>query len=132
MFVRPPVTPQLVLSESGGIIASSDDWIDDATASTIASYHLDPSDSQESAILATLNPGSYTVVVKPYDDPSLSTDNVPGIGLIELYDLHTTGGRAGNTDPRCSSTDPMNGFGFPARAARTHARPGDPSGPAGT
>lgn len=84
----------------GGIIATSDDWIDDSWASTIASYHLDPSNSRESAILATLSPGNYTVVVRPFDDPDDPNDNLPGTGLIELYDLHTTGGRAGNISTR--------------------------------
>jgi Matrixin len=85
---------------SGATLETSDDWIDGSSATTIASYHLDPSNSQESAILTTLNPGSYTVVLYPYDDPELSTDNLPGVGLIELYDLHTTGGRAGNISTR--------------------------------
>ena len=43
-------------NSSGGIIATSDDWIDSADATTIASYRLDPANSLESAILATLNP----------------------------------------------------------------------------
>jgi hypothetical protein len=84
----------------GGVLATSDDWIDDSWASTIASYHLDPTNSQESAILTTLSPGNYTVVLKPFDDPTDPNDNLPGIGLIELYDLHTTGGRAGNISTR--------------------------------
>ena len=84
----------------GGVLATSDDWIDDSWASTIASYHLDPTNSRESAILTTLTPGNYTVVVHPFDDPDDTTDNLPGVGLIELYDLHTTGGRAGNISTR--------------------------------
>jgi hypothetical protein len=81
----------------GGTIASSDDWIDDSNASTIASYHLDPSNSQESALLATLNPGNYTVVVRSFDN---GDGNLTGTALVELYDLHTTGGRAGNISTR--------------------------------
>jgi hypothetical protein len=87
-------------NSAGATLATSDDWIDDSNAVAIASYHLDPTNSQESAILATLNPGSYTVVVKPFDDPTDPDDNIPGTGLIELYDLHTTGGRAGNISTR--------------------------------
>lgn len=82
---------------SGATIATSDDWIDDSWASTIASYHLDPSNSRESAILATLNPGSYTVVLQAFDN---GDGNLTGTGLIELYDLHTSGGRAGNISTR--------------------------------
>jgi matrixin len=82
---------------AGGTIATSDDWIDDSWASTVASYHLDPANSQESAILATLNPGSYTVVVRSFDN---GDGNLTGTALVELYDLHTTGGRAGNISTR--------------------------------
>jgi hypothetical protein len=81
----------------GGTVASSDDWIDDSWATTIASYHLDPTNSQESAIMATLNPGSYTVVVHSFDN---GDGNLTGTALVELYDLHTTGGRAGNISTR--------------------------------
>jgi hypothetical protein len=84
-------------SSDGSTLQSSDDWIDDANASTIASYHLDPTNSRESAIIATLNPGSYTVVLRSYDN---GDGILTGTGLIELYDLHTTGGRAGNIATR--------------------------------
>ena len=82
---------------SDAIVATSDDWIDDSWASTVASYHLDPSNSQESAILATLNPGTYTVVVRSFDN---GDGNLTGTAVVELYDLHTTGGRAGNISTR--------------------------------
>jgi hypothetical protein len=90
--------PVIELHAAGGsTISMSDDWIDDSWASTIASYHLDPTNSRESAILATLNPGSYTVLLRSYDN---GDGNLTGTGLIELYDLHTTGGRAGNISTR--------------------------------
>jgi uncharacterized protein (DUF2141 family) len=81
----------------GTTISMSDDWVDDSWASTIASYHLDPTNSRESAILATLNPGSYTVLLRSFDN---GDGKLTGTGLIELYDLHTTGGRAGNISTR--------------------------------
>ena len=84
-------------SSSGATLATSDDWIDDSWSDTIASYHLDPSNSHESAILTTLNPGSYTVVVRSYDN---GDGKLTGTALVELYDLHTTGGRAGNISTR--------------------------------
>ena len=84
-------------NSAGGTIATSDDWIDDSWASTVASYHLDPSNSRESAILATLNPGSYTVLLRAFDN---GDGHLTGTGLIELYDLHTSGGRAGNISTR--------------------------------
>jgi hypothetical protein len=89
--------PVIELHSGASTIAESDDWVDDSWASTIASYHLDPTNSRESAILATLNPGSYTVLLRSYDN---GDGNLTGTGLIELYDLHTTGGRAGNISTR--------------------------------
>jgi hypothetical protein len=79
-------------------VATNDDWFTSADAATIASYRLDPPNSIESALILTLNPGSYTVVVKGYSDAS--TPAATGVGLFELYDLHTTGGRAGNVSTR--------------------------------
>lgn len=82
---------------AGQTLATSDDWVDDSWASTVASYHLDPSNSRESAILTTLNPGSYTVVVRSFDN---GDGHLTGTALVELYDLHVTGGRAGNISTR--------------------------------
>ncbi len=79
-------------------IAESDDWISSANAETIASYHLDPPNSLESAVLLTLQPGNYTAIIEGYSDASQPATT--GIGLFELYDLHTTTGRAGNISTR--------------------------------
>jgi hypothetical protein len=84
-------------SASGQTLAASDDWIEDSWASDVASYHLDPRNTRESAILATLDPGSYTVVVRSFDN---GDGHLTGTALVELYDLHTTGGRAGNISTR--------------------------------
>lgn len=89
--------PIMELHGSSGLIATSDDWIDSSNATTIASYHLDPANSLESAIIATLAPGSYTVIVRAFDNHD---GNLTGVGLVELYDLHTTDGRAGNISTR--------------------------------
>jgi hypothetical protein len=92
--------PTIELHDStNNIIASNDDWISSPDAQTIASYHFDPSNSIESAILVTLNPGNYTAIVKGYQDSS--TPAATGIGLFELYDLHLTNNvRAGNLSTR--------------------------------
>jgi hypothetical protein len=93
-----------VFNSSGALVAENDDWIGSvdrqtgrSNAETIASYRLDPPNSTESAILATLNPGSYTVVLRAFDN---GDGQLTGTGLIELYDVHTTGGRAGNISTR--------------------------------
>jgi hypothetical protein len=80
-------------------IAMNDDWaFTGADAETIGSYHLDPPNSRESALYLTLQPGTYTAVVQSFFDAQ--NPSMPGVGLFELYDLHTTGGRAGNISTR--------------------------------
>ena len=99
-ITNPISDPTIELHNSAGnIIASNDDWISSPDAQTIASYHLDPPNSIESAIIVTLNPGGYTAIVKGYQDSS--TPAATGIGLFELYDLHLTNNvRAGNISTR--------------------------------
>ena len=88
-------------------VATNDDWAFTGTmAETIASYHLDPSNSRESALYVTLQPGAYTAIVQSFSDPDFPP--VPGIGLFELYDLHTSGGRAGNISTRGQVLDSDN------------------------
>ena len=41
---------------------------------------IPPSNDLESAIDATLNPGAYTALIK-------GTNNLPGVALVEVYDL---------------------------------------------
>ncbi len=48
-------------------------------------------------MLRTLQPGNYTVLVRAYDN---GDGNLSGTGLVELYDLHTTNGRAANISTR--------------------------------
>ena len=79
-------------------VAINDDWFVGANAETIASFHLDPSNSRESALYLTLQPGAYTAVVQSFSDANFPPAS--GVGLVELFDLHTTGGRAGNISTR--------------------------------
>ncbi len=79
-------------------VASNDDWFTSADAETIASFHLDPPNSRESAVYLTLQPGAYTAVVESFTNAQQPPQ--PGVGLFELYDLSTTGGRAGNISTR--------------------------------
>lgn len=99
-ITNPISDPTIELHNSSGtVIATNDDWISSPDAQTIASYHLDPPNSIESAIIVTLNPGSYTAIVKGYQDSS--TPAATGVGLFELYDLHLTDNvRAGNISTR--------------------------------
>ena len=80
-------------------VGFNDDWaFTGSMAQTIASYHLDPPNSRESALYLTLQPGAYTAIVQSYSDSQ--TPPTGGVALFELYDLHTTGGRAGNISTR--------------------------------
>ena len=80
------------------VVASNDDWFTSPDAVTIASFRLDPPNSRESAVYLTLPPGAYTAVVQSFTTPQQPP--TPGVGLFELYDLSTTGGRAGNISTR--------------------------------
>lgn len=79
-------------------IATNDDWFTSVDAETIASFHLDPSNSRESAVYLTLQPGAYTAVVESFSDAQQPPTT--GVGLFELYDLSTNEGRAGNISTR--------------------------------
>jgi hypothetical protein len=71
--------PRLELHDSTGkLIAQNNDWRDSQEAEITASG-LAPLDDRESAIAATLAPGSYTAVVQGNNGGS-------GIALVEIYD----------------------------------------------
>lgn len=74
--------PTLELRDSnGGLITSNDNWQDDPVqASQIQATGIPPSDPRESAIVQSLNPGSYTAIVR-------GANSATGIGLVEVYDL---------------------------------------------
>jgi len=60
-------------------IASNDDW--QTNQAEVESTNLAPTDPRESAIVATLNPGAYTAVVK-------GKNREVGLGLVEIYDVN--------------------------------------------
>jgi len=63
------------------VIGRNDNWRDDAaSAAELESRGLAPGSDQESALVATLAPGSYTAIVSDHKGAT-------GMGLIELYDL---------------------------------------------
>ena len=74
--------PMLELrSADQSMIASNDNWRDDAlSAAQLQANGLAPSSDLESAIVATLSPGTYTAVVS-------GRNGSTGMGLIEVYDL---------------------------------------------
>ncbi len=68
----------------GELIASNDNW-KDKQASEISGYGLAPQDDHESALLATLSYGSYTVLLR-------EKNGAAGNGVVEIYDV--SGGSA--------------------------------------
>jgi sugar lactone lactonase YvrE len=65
---------------SGALIASNDDWGTAANKQQIIDTNLAPPRSVESAILATLDPGNYTAIVRGVSDTT-------GVALVEGYDI---------------------------------------------
>jgi len=72
--------PVLELHNStGSLIFSNDNWRSTQEQQILASG-LAPTDDRESAIIATLQPGSYTAIVR-------GANNSTGVGLVEVYGL---------------------------------------------
>ncbi len=65
---------------SGAVIASNDNWKDAPNKQEIIDSTIAPANDLESAILATLDPGLYTAILR-------GVNNTTGVGLVEAYDL---------------------------------------------
>lgn len=73
--------PELDVRDSNGMsIATNDNWADDQGRADIQSYQLAPTNPRESALVRTLPPGTYTVIVRGHNGTT-------GIGLIEVYNV---------------------------------------------
>jgi hypothetical protein len=73
--------PYLELHDgSGNLLVANDNWTTSPQKSEIIASTLAPTNSQESAVIATLEPGAYTAIVKGAAGGS-------GIGLVEVFDL---------------------------------------------
>lgn len=66
----------------GAIAATNNDWRD-TQQTEIQMSGLAPTDDREAAIVASLDPGAYTVVLS-------GRNNAAGIGLVETYDVDQT------------------------------------------
>ena len=72
--------PKLELRGSGGeLIAQNQDW-KDTQQTAIENTGIPPENDLEAAIVVTLQPGSYTAIVRGNNDTT-------GVGLVEAYDL---------------------------------------------
>jgi matrixin len=83
---------------NNNLIASNDDWFTSSDAATISSYHRDPPNSIESALLVTLNPGNYTAIVRSFSSAQQPAQS--GVALFEVYDLRKSGSRLSNVSTR--------------------------------
>jgi hypothetical protein len=86
---NPLADPTLELhDDTGALIASNDNWMTTILGGIITRNQVQdirdsghaPSDPNESAIIATLQPGNYTAIVR-------GANNTTGVGLVEVYDL---------------------------------------------
>ena len=71
--------PTLDLYQGDTLIMSNDNW-KDSQETEIEATGLQPTNDLESAIVASLDPGEYTVILR-------GQNNGTGIGLVEAYDL---------------------------------------------
>jgi hypothetical protein len=89
--------PTLELHDSTGVIADNDNWMDNSAEDqmVLTDNNLAPTDDLESAIVMTLDPGAYTVIMRGLADTT-------GVGLVEAYDIDgsTTDSKLGNISTR--------------------------------
>ena len=74
------VDPVLELHGPAGFVTIINDNWGDSQRAEIQATGIPPTNELESAILVTLDPGTYTAIVS-------GKDNTSGVGLVEVYDL---------------------------------------------
>jgi hypothetical protein len=91
-FGVPGVIPDPILEVHNAheVIATNDDFVPDQM---LADLGLQPENPKESVVSLTLNPGSYTAILR-------DKDNTPGIALIEVFGLGAAGGQLANLSTR--------------------------------
>jgi glucose/arabinose dehydrogenase len=82
----------------GSLITSNNNWKDNTAQQQqdIINNQLAPTNDLESVIVITLQPGTYTAIIR-------GQGNATGVGLVEVYDVdRTTASRLGNISGRAS------------------------------
>jgi hypothetical protein len=75
-----------IVDQAGNVVASNDDWEDETNSSYMAAVTKETGAfalhdlSKDSAFIATLPPGLYTVIVS-------GVERTSGIGLVEVYEI---------------------------------------------
>jgi len=77
----------------GAIIAQNDDWPNSAQSTEIVNTGKAPGNALEAALVVTLNPGTYTAIVR-------GVDNTQGVALVEGYELDAPSTRLVNLSTR--------------------------------
>ncbi len=89
--------PLLELHASGGaLITSNDNWKDNSAADQqdLTNNNLAPTNDLEPAIVRSIQPGTYTAIVK-------GQNNGTGVAVLEVYDVEpTSASRLGNVSGR--------------------------------
>ncbi|MEO7724085.1 MAG: hypothetical protein ABIU29_05265 [Chthoniobacterales bacterium] len=77
----------------GMLIATNDDWMDNSAEdqTILTDNNLAPAEDAESALVANLDPGAYTAIVRGAGDTT-------GVALVEAYDLDN-----GSTDSKLAN-----------------------------
>jgi hypothetical protein len=80
--------PTLELHRGGATLATNDNWKTSSTGTSqqaeVEATTIPPTNNLESAIVTTLNPGTYAAILK-------GKNNGTGVGLVEVYDLTAAG-----------------------------------------
>lgn len=71
----------LELHDSNGMLGSNDNWRATQEEEIIGTT-VPPADDREAAIVAVINPGNYTAIVRGKDDTT-------GVAVVEVYDVGT-------------------------------------------
>jgi len=73
--------PTLELHDgSGALLEANDNWVDSPNKQAIIDSTIAPTNDLESAIVRTLSPGNYTVILR-------GVNNATGIAVVEAYSL---------------------------------------------
>lgn len=94
--VNPPLgNPFIELHYPDNHVETNDDWASDFRHNEVSAAGLAPSNSSEAAMIRTLPPGAYTVILR-------DAGTAYGVGLVELYALgNSEQSRLQNISTRC-------------------------------
>ncbi|HWA08287.1 MAG TPA: hypothetical protein VG838_02355 [Opitutaceae bacterium] len=77
---QPLADPKIQLYSGSTVIGENDNWQSDSRANDLKALGLSPTNANEAALLVTLNPGAYTVILS-------GVNNTTGVGLVEAYEM---------------------------------------------